>query len=217
MTPPTEPSTDSPGRRRRKEARPQELVEAAMASFAANGFAGATVDDVARRAGVAKGTVYRYYETKEALFEAVVRHYVQPFDDEVRQLVDSNDGSAAELLTTILRGAYAVIVGDDRRRAIMRMLIAEGERFPQLTSLYYQQSIRGAEESLRRVLRRGAETGEFRRGPLIEQPHVVMGPAVQAAIWKMVFEQASPLDLERHAEAHIDLVLSGLLARPDEI
>src|SRR5829696_939623 len=107
--------TRAPKHRRRKEARPVELIEAGLQEFATHGFAAARLDDVARRAGVVKGTIYRYFPDKEALFLAAVRSRITPVFDEISGFVDAFPGSTRDLLTLILETIHRQLVNSDLR------------------------------------------------------------------------------------------------------
>ena len=198
---------------RRKDDRPLEIIQAAIEVFAEKGFAGARIEEIAKRAGAAKGTVYLYFDTKDKLFEAVVREYISPFLKGTEDMVSDFPGPASELLRKVIERAYSELVSNQQRRAIMRILISEGSRFPQLSQFYYQEILAGAERMLRRIIERGIQRGEFRNAPALDVPQVLMGPAIMAAVWKMTFDTAAPLPLKKFAQAHIDLVLHGLDAR----
>lgn len=202
-------------RTRRKEARPAEIIAAALEVFADVGFAQAKISDIAKRAGVAKGTVYLYFQTKEELFEAAVRHYIKPVFSEMSQRVQAFPGPASELLRLLIQQIYQHLPRSPERRGIMRILIAEGGRFPQMTEFYYREVIAGAQQLMRGVIQRGIDSGEFRELPASNFPMAVMAPIMLATIWKMSFEQVAPLDLEQLCAAHIDLVLNGLVIRPE--
>lgn len=205
----------SPKPKRRKDLRPSELVASALDAFAENGFARTTVEDIAARAGAAKGTVYRYFDSKEALFEAAIRENIGPVFAEMHQQAERSDLSATELLTRVLRAMYKQLVDHPERRVILKVLVAEGDRFPQLVRFYHQEVLSGAMQMLGHILERGLESGEFRRSPAIEHPQVVVGPAIAALIWTITFDKVAPLDLEQYAQAHADLVLHGLLQQSD--
>lgn len=200
-------------RRRRKEARPQEIVEAAMEAFAEQGFAGTRIEDIAERSGVAKGTVYLYFETKDALFEAGVREHLSPMFGRLTKFVKEFPGPTSDLVKLILERIYEQLINNESRRAVMKILIAEGNRFPQLTAFYHQEIVTGGKQLWRTVLKRGVDQGEFDKSAIMQAPEVIMGPAVMAAVWKMVFDNISPIDLDKHRKAHIDLVLNGLMKR----
>ena len=199
-------------RKRRKDARPSEIVQAALEVFTELGFAQAKVTDIASKAGVAKGTVYLYFKTKEELFEAVVRDFIQPVFQDVAKMVDALPGPASQLLKMLIMRLYHSLPNSPERRGILRILLSEGERFPHLTEFYHREIISGAQQLVRRIVQRGIDAGEFRQSMAGDFPATIMGPVMMAALWKMAFDRVAPLDLEAFAEAHIDLVLHGLLA-----
>ena len=199
-------------RRRRKEARPAEIIEAGLLEFAENGFAGTKLEDVARRAGIVKGTIYRYFDSKDALFEAALKARLAPFIDEVEQLVATFPGPSRELLRLMMRLAYSRMFQPDAQ-ALMRIIISEGRRFPAITELYHRETVAKGRRMISAIVARGVDRGEFRAGDAADLPIVVMAPTSMAAGWKMTFEPFDPLDLEKFAEAHADLAFNGLLVR----
>ncbi len=202
--------------KRRKDQRPDEIIQAAMEVFAECGFANAKIVDIAKRAGAAKGTVYRYFETKDELFEAVVHHYVSPMFAQIEKRVSFFPGSTTDLLTSVLERVYEQIVNNHERWAIMRILIAEGARFPKLTEFYHREVLAGAQRLMGSIIKRGIDSGEFRDTLAQQYPGVIVGPMLMSAIWKMTFDEIAPLDIKEFAKAHIDLVLNGLRHRPEE-
>jgi AcrR family transcriptional regulator len=197
-------------RRRRKEARPGEIVAAALKEFAAKGFAAARLEDVAASAGISKGTIYLYYPTKEALFEAVVREMITPILNRAEAAQAERAMTCEQLLRVLIETLYRQLVATERRQ-ILRMLIADAPRFPDLVSLYHREAVARGRVLLRTIVDRGVATGEFRQGPASRFPEAILGPAIMLAIWKMLFEPLDPLDLDQFMDAHIDLVLHGLL------
>lgn len=204
---------EAPPRRRRKEARPAELVAAGLAEFARHGYAATRLEDVARRAGVAKGTIYRYFADKEALFLAAVRTEVAPVFDEVVGLVDAYPGTTRDLLGLLIGAVHRQLVGSELR-VLMRVIIAEGERFPALTEHYYAETVSKGRALLERIVARGLSRGEVRPGAAADLPLVVVAPAIMAALWRMTFDRHAHIDAEAFLAAHLDLVCDGLL-RPD--
>jgi len=199
-------------RRRRKDARPAEIIDAGLAEFAEHGFAGTKLEDVARRAGIVKGTIYRYFDSKDALFEAALKARLTPLIDEVEQLVATFPGSSTELLRLAMRLAYGRMFQPDAQ-ALMRIIISEGRRFPAITELYHRETVAKGRRMIAAIVARGVARGEFRAGAAADLPIVVMAPAIMAAVWKMTFEPFDPLDLEKFAAAHADLALDGILTR----
>lgn len=198
-------------RQRRKEARPSELIEAGLAEFIEKGFAGARLDDVARRAGVSKGTIYRYFESKEALFLAALRSRVMPVFGDMEALVEGFPGSTPDLLKLLLGAVYERLIASEVP-LLMRVIIAEGHRFPEIPALYHRETVAKAQGLLRRILERGIERGEFRASPVLDAPIVLMAPAIVTALWRLTFEQVQPLDAGKMLEAHLDVLFRGIVA-----
>lgn len=195
---------------KRRQARPAEILQAAIEEFSESGFAGAKIEAIAARAGVAKGTVYLYYATKEELFEAIVRDRVSPVFKIISGIVKLWPGSQAALLKQIIPRFYSEIVENDMRRMILKTLISESDRFEQLAKFYHKEILVPARRMLKSIVRNGINSGEFRDTPIANEPLVLVGPALTAAIWKMTFERSEKLDTKRWLEAHIDLVVHGL-------
>jgi AcrR family transcriptional regulator len=199
-------------RRRRKEARPAELIEAGLQEFAEKGFAATRLEDVAARAGVVKGTIYLYFDNKEALFRAAIQSKIAPAIADVQGIVDTFPGDTESLLRLVFHTLYEKLVKGDVR-VIMRIMISEGPRFPEILEYYHANTVCMGKRILTRILRRGIERGEFRADIPIEQPVVVVAPAITAAMWMMTFDRFDPLDVDAYAAAHIDIILNGLLSR----
>jgi len=202
------------GRRRRKAERPQEILEAAFAEFSRNGYAMTTLDRIAERAGVTKGTIYVYFENKEHLFISMVREVMKSALDTVHDMFARHEGSTADLLRAQFSFIYRHIVEDRRRREAVRMLIAEAPRFPELADRYHEEILRPCLDMLRQAIQRGVNRGEIRNSAIVDSPHVVIAPIALVDLWMMMFDDRQPLDLKAYFEAHLDLVLNGLLAKP---
>lgn len=201
-------------RRRRKAERRQEIIEAAFCEFSRNGYATTTLERIAERAGVTKGTIYVYFENKEHLFISMVREFTKAAHENVRELYETHDGSTAELLRAQFSFMYQHLVGDKRRREVVRMLIAESSRFPELADRYYEEILRPCLDVLGQVFERGIDRGEIRRSAIVDTPQVVMAPIALVDLWMMMFDERQPLDLKTYFDAHLELVLNGLLAGP---
>jgi AcrR family transcriptional regulator len=198
--------------RRRKAERPQEILEAAFVEFSRNGYAATTLDQVAERAGVTKGTIYVYFESKEHLFVSMVREFTTGAHDVVRGMFETHEGSTADLLRAQFSFIYKYLVEDKRRREVVRMLIAEAARFPELADRYHDEILRPCLDMFQQAIQRGVDRGEIRKSAVIKAPQVVMAPIALIDLWLMMFDDRQPLDLKAYFEAHIDLVLNGLLA-----
>jgi AcrR family transcriptional regulator len=200
-------------RRRRKAERPQEILEAAFVEFSRNGYATTTLDRIAERAGVTKGTIYVYFENKEHLFISMVREITKATLDTVHEMFETHSGSTADLLRAQFSFIYQHIVEDRRRREVLRMLIAEAPRFPELADRYHQEILRPCLDMLRQAIQRGMDRGEFRNSAIVDLPQIVIAPIALVDLWMMMFDTRQPLDLKAYFNAHLDLVLNGLLAK----
>lgn len=200
----------SPVRQRRKEARPAEIVEAARICFINNGFGSTRIDDVARGAGVSKGTVYLYFESKEALFEAVVRANLSPVVDSVIAAIEADPHTAAaDQLKFCARTMYREMVGTERRK-LMHLVIAEGVRFPQIADFYFKETIAKGQELIRAVIRRGQERGELKANGLDRHPEILMAPTVVAGIFALVFNKLPADQLDDYIEVHLEAATRAL-------
>jgi AcrR family transcriptional regulator len=211
MTHLTEIRTDL--RRRRKAERPKEILEAAFVEFSRNGYAMTTLDQIAERAGVTKGTIYVYFENKEHLFISMVREVTSATLETVHEMFETHEGSTADLLRAQFSFIYQHIVEDTRRREVVRMLIAEAPRFPELADRYHEEILRPCLEMLRQAIQRGMDRGEMRRSSIVDMPQVVIAPIALVDLWMMMFGDRQPLDMKAYFNAHVDLVLNGLLTK----
>jgi AcrR family transcriptional regulator len=200
-------------RRRRKAERPQEILEAAFVEFSRNGYAMTTLDQIAEGAGVTKGTIYVYFENKEHLFISMVREVTKATLDTVHEMLETHEGSTADLLRAQFSFIYQHIVEDRRRREVLRMLIAEAPRFPELADRYHQEILRPCLDMLRQAIQRGMDRGEFRTSAIIDLPQIVIAPIALVDLWMMMFDDRQPLDMKAYFNAHLDLVLNGLLTK----
>ncbi len=149
-------------RRRRKAERPKEILDAAFFEFSRHGYAVTTLDQIAERAGVTKGTIYVYFANKEHLFISMVRAVKQTALDTVHDMFERHDGSTADLLRAQFSFIYQHIVEDKRRREVVRMLIAEAERFPELADRYHEEILSPCLDMLKQAIQRGIDRGEIR-------------------------------------------------------
>src|SRR5271168_1865994 len=201
-------------RRRRKAERPHEILEAAFIEFSRNSYAMTTLDQIAERAGVTKGTIYVYFENKEHLFISMVRELMKVTLDTVHEMFERHEGSTADLLRAQFSFIYQHVVEDRRRREVVRMLIAEAARFPELADRYYQEILRPCLDMLKQAIKRGVDRGEIRKSAIVDSPQVVIAPIALVDLWMMLFDDRQPLDLKTYFDAHLEMVLNGLLAKP---
>lgn len=220
MSVPIRRTPPSPGPRwhRRKDARPAELLSAALEVFAEHGFAAARLEDVARRAGVTKGTIYLYFDDKEALFRAVVREAILPNIAQAERNVETSGGSARALLREFLLGWWRVI-GESNLSAVPKMVISEAAHFPSLARFYYDEVVSRGHRLIASILERGIASGEFRPTDIPSAVRLALAPLVIAVIHKhslysCVREAGSSFDARRYVQTHIDIFLRGLTAEP---
>jgi len=194
---------------RRKEERPAEITQAALEAFAEHGYAATRVDEVAKRAGVSKGLLYLYFKTKEELFKAVIRSAIVPRIDALKIAIEDTDLSAEEFF----RGPFLEFVKklpDSPARIVVRLMIAEGPKHPDLTEYYCEQVVSVGMEALRQLIRLGVNRGEFRESGLDEFPQILIAPALMSMIWKTLFQRHMPIDTDRFLDTHIELVLRAI-------
>ncbi len=204
-------STSRPRGRPRKVAGPEELLAAALRVFSERGFAASRLDDVAREAGISKAALYLYFESKQALFEALVRSAVLPNVERLEALVAGWQGSAADLLRSLVR-AIARIVVDSDVSAFPKLIIAEASNFPDLAKLYRSAVIERVLGLVASIVRRGIERGEFRRTDADLAARLVIAPVLLSAIWKTCFARhdSQPFDPAPLLELHVDTLVRGL-------
>jgi AcrR family transcriptional regulator len=203
-------------RRRRKEARPQELLSAALELFVEKGFASTRLEDVAARAGVSKGTVYLYFASKEELFRAVIREGIVPVLEQGESMVADHSGDAADLLRNVLLGWWRLI-GATALAGVPKLMIAEARNFPDTARYYYETVIMRGRRLLGGVLERGMRSGEFRRLPVDTTVDVVFAPLLMLAIWRFSMAPCcapAAADPTGYLEIHLELLLDGLRKAP---
>ena len=210
------PAPDAGPRQRRKEARPQELLDAALTLFVEKGFAASRAEEVAQRAGVSKGTLYLYYPSKEELFKAVVRQNLSSLIAEGEEAANSFEGSSSELLAYLLH-TWWDRVGNTPAAGIHKIVLAEVRNFPELAQFYTDEVIIPADRLFSGCVQRGIDSGEFRPMPVHEVAHALMAPIIFMAIHRHSFG-ACPLhgpevDPAQVLHTHLELVLGGLEVR----
>ena len=207
------PFKSQPRWARRKEARPQELLDAALDLFVERGFAATRLDDVAKQAGVSKGTLYLYFANKEELFKAVVRESVVPVLGEAETMAQDFVGSSADLFRDIMLGWWERI-GDTKLSGITKLIMAESGNFPELAAFYNEEVILRSNSMIARVLERGIASGEFRKIDITQSIRVIVAPVLMLMMWKHSFGSAcslQPLSPHAYLNSFVDLFLHGLL------
>ena len=192
-------------RKQRSAARREAILAAALDEFAARGFEAARLDDVAKRAGVAKGTIYLYFRDKQSLFQELVRAMLTPLVGTIEAL------SAADVPTSVLADTIVDLfvreVYETRRKDVIRLMISEGPRFPELAEFYYREVLSRIIAAVRALLTRAAARGEAPAG-LAEFPQIIAAPGLVAVIWSGLFEQFEPLDVRKMMKTHVDLLFA---------
>jgi len=196
---------------RRKEDRPGELLSAALELFVERGYSATRLEDIAQRAGVSKGTLYLYFETKEELLKAVVRQALLPAIVQGEKLVDEFPGSAADLIRTIISGWWKTI-GTTPAGGIPKLMIAEAGNFPKLARFYFDEVIERGRRMFARALKKGMDSGEFRKMNLDYAVQVTLAPIVFLAIWQYSFQKMDPkrLDPQKYLDHCMSVLLEGL-------
>jgi AcrR family transcriptional regulator len=194
-------------RAKRSAERRDAILAAALDEFSARGFAAARLDDVARRADVAKGTIYLHFADKETLFEELIRQEIGPViaalerashaDIPLRQVTD-------QLIEVFVRGIY-----ETRRKDVVRLVITEGPRFPKLAEFYYREVISRVLDIVRGLLRRAVERGDLENDILVRFPQILAAPGIIAIIWSGLFDRFEPLDVRAMMRAHFDTLLGN--------
>lgn len=198
-------------RRREKDARPQQIVAAAFEEFAEKGFAGTRLEDVAARAKVSKGLPYLYFKTKVELFKAVIRSVISSHFEVIRERMETTELSVEEFLKGPFLRFLQELPGS-RRAFIARLLIAEGYKHPELTQFYYENVISRGLETMRRLIDRGIESGEFKPTPLRDYPQLLVAPVLMAVIWRSLFERYYHIDTDKLLATNIDLLVDAVRA-----
>ena len=205
----------APVRQRRKEARPAELIAAALELFVERGFAATRLDEVAARAGVSKGTLYLYFASKEELFKAVIQQGILPVLEQGEEMLAQHQGDARTLLEGLMRRWWE-LTGNTRLGGIPKLMISEAGNFPDVARYYHENVIQRVHGMLGKVLQAGIETGEFRPIDIKSAIDVISAPMLMLAIWQHSMAPCScggMEDPEIYLRTHVDLLLNGLLAK----
>ncbi|HWA47216.1 MAG TPA: TetR/AcrR family transcriptional regulator [Dongiaceae bacterium] len=209
---PTQPTPDQPKWRRRAADRPGEILDAALSVFIAKGFAATKLDDVAAAAGISKGLLYRYFDNKAELFKAMVRAMlVSTIRNAADQLTRSV--TAMEALDFFMAQMKAV-AGDPRRSAIPKLIISESGNFPEIAIFYLTEVINPALTQLTALIKRGVESGEFRKVDPVNTARILVAPFLMTVIWRHTFAQheIGTFDPDALINQHREILLSGLAA-----
>jgi len=187
------------------------ILRAALTLFTEQGFQAARIADVARAAGVAKGTVYLYFDSKEALLKALIASHTAPPLEHVSALIENHEGSAEELLRKAIAMLRSEVLETDRR-LVIRLVLTEGHRFPDIAAYYHDRVLRRGMAFMSAIVRRGVDRGEFHHDAPARFPQLVLAPLLLAVLWQELFAEHATLDTAAMLDAHVELLLLGMKA-----
>lgn len=201
--------------RRRPDARPEEILTAALEVFGERGFAGTRCEEVARRAGVSKGTLYLYFESKDVLFREMVRAKIESAVASTEEFVKSWEGSTEALLRALIERQWEKVNRPEHLR-LSRLVLSELGSFPELARFYYQTVILRARRLIESVIERGIASGEFRRVAPDFAARALQTLCVQLAQYRHCFlaYDPAPLSSEQTLAGLTDLYVHALLRQP---
>ncbi|MFC5605634.1 TetR/AcrR family transcriptional regulator [Variovorax soli] len=202
----------APKRERRKEARPGELVQAALDLFVEKGFAATRSEEVAARAGVSKGTLFLYFPSKEELLKAVISENLVGRFAQWNEQFESFEGSTPDMLRFCMR-IWWESVGSTKVAGITKLMLSEGRNFPDLAAFYQKEFVEPAHELLRKILRRGIDRGEFAPVDVNLAIYTVLAPMVFLMIWQYSACVEDGFDPEKYLELQTETLLNGLVAK----
>jgi AcrR family transcriptional regulator len=186
------------------------ILAAAFEVFADHGFAAARLEDVARKAGVAKGTLYLYFPDKEALFEQLLLSFANPLLSRINAIAVLPDVPAPVILERIIALFQKEILGTEREK-MLQLLISEGPRFPRIAEFHHREVVSRGLSAIRAVATRGFERGELSSDALVKCPQLFFWPLLGVVIWRSLFGRFDPLDVATAIDAHRDLL--GLIKK----
>ncbi len=200
-------------RRRRKDARPAELAAAALELFITKGFAATRLEEIAARAGVGKGTIYLYFESKEALFKAAVDAAMTPTIEAAEALISRHDMTARQRLEAFVSGWWAMVAGTPIS-GLPKLMVAESGNFPEFAQWHYENIIRRALRVISGIIDAGVASGEFRATPSDMTSRIVLSPLFTIIIWTHTFKHIIPdlPDPKTYLHQALDLLVNGLTA-----
>ncbi len=188
-------------------ARKQAILDAALTVFAERGFEAARLDDVAARAGVAKGTLYLYFKDKEALFEELLRGAVSPILEGVTALAEAPDVPFEQALDTLYAFFEREVLGTNRK-LLVRLVLTEGPRFPRIAELHYRNVVSRILPLIQKIAARAHARGELASDAVVRFPQLIAEPLITAIIWDALFAKIKPLDVAGFLRAHRDMLLA---------
>src|SRR5258706_10543790 len=197
--------------RRRKDARPQEILEAALSVFAEGAFSAWRMEQMAAGAGVSKGTISLYFDSKEAVFRALVHEMLGTQLARFADFARGSSGPVGPVIADILRGIGEFIAASNRV-VLPKIVIAEAGNFPEVARIYREEVIENGLGLFAGLLKKGMASGEFRTLPIPHAVRLCIAPVLLAAIWRTTVAQldSEPYDYAGLIETHIATLLRGL-------
>jgi AcrR family transcriptional regulator len=195
----------SAARKARSGERRETILAAALDEFSSRGFEAARLEDVARRAGIAKGTIYLYFRDKESLFQELIRTMLTPLVGTIEAMGQAD--VPLPVLADRIADLFVSQVYETRRKDVVRLMITEGRRFPKLAEFYYREVLSRIIAAVRALLQRAAARGEVPKG-LAEFPQIIAAPGLVAIIWNGLFERFEPLDVRKMMKTYLELLFA---------
>jgi AcrR family transcriptional regulator len=205
VSPKVVPAKPASNRAERAAERRGAIIEAAMDEFIARGFAATRLDDVAKRAGVAKGTIYLHFKDKESMFEELIRTAIVPLVMSLGATPPRPGATVRDMVEGFAKTFIEQVV-TTRRGDIVRLIVAEGPRFPAVADFYYREVVSKGIARMRAMIELGINRGEIRNKELARFPQILVAPAMIAVIWQSLFSKHAPLDAIEMLQVHLDLI-----------
>jgi|SRR5438552_5080271 len=180
------------------------IIEAALDEFTARGFAATRLDDIAKRAGVAKGTIYLHFKDKESMFEELIRTAIVPLIGRMHAPPPIG-GSVRDAVESFAK-LFIEEIASTRRADIVRVIVSEGPRFPAIADFYYREVVSRGLAGMRALIELGINSGEIKNKNLARFPQIIVAPALIAVIWQSLFSKHAPLDAIEMFRTHLDLI-----------
>jgi len=196
--------------RRRKDARPEEILDAALEVFSAKGFAAARLEDIANAAGISKGTLYLYFNSKQDIFQAAIQHTINPRLAQVEKLVSDDDGPASDLLARLIRAWWSNVTGS-HISALPKLIISESGNFPELAEFFTRTVVRRTRQLFATVIQKGIDRGEFATGDATTLARLALAPMIQSVIWMhSLGPYDDPQDPGQYLDTHIRIFIKSI-------
>jgi len=196
--------------RRRKDARPEEILDAALDLFTEKGFSSTRMIDIAKKAGISKGTLYLYFDSKEIVFEELVKTILSPMVDEAETAIGQFQGSSTELIREFVAGWWANI-WHSKLSGIPKLIFSEAGNFPDMATFYTDTIVKRVRGLFEQIIQQGVKDKEFRECDVRTAARLLMAPVIQATIWKHSLRPYdNELDEKKYLELHLEIFLTGL-------